>query len=271
LTVKRYKTLFPSVRVYADSHEDFNNSAQSFFSKYLLHGAYYRSILKCAIDSIEKVLCISVETISFVRDFYGVTNDKIEFYPLGGFVFEDEEYLRLRESTRLVYGVAEGDILFVQSGKMDATKKVLESLRAFSGVKKPGLHFLLPGHLQDDVKFEAEKIIQNDPRIRFLGWQSAEELRALLCAADVYVQPGTQSATMQMSLCSRCAVILDDVPSHEPYIDGNGWLVGKSVRLEDAFLQAAAQPGQLSLMSQKSGVLAARMLNYRNLAARLYV
>lgn len=271
LTVKRYKDLFPGVRIFADSHEDFNNSARTFFSKYLLHGAYYRSILKCAIDSIEKVLCISIETISFVCDFYDVPADRIEFYPLGGVLFDDEEYLRLRESTRAAYGVGEGEILFVQSGKMDATKKVLESLRAFSEIVTPGLHFLLAGHLQEDVQVEAEEIIQKDPRIRFLGWKSTEELRALLCAADVYVQPGTQSATMQMSLCSRCAVILDDVPSHEPYIDGNGWLLGERVTLEEAFLQAAAQPGHLSLMAQKSGELAARILDYRKLAARLYV
>ena len=270
LSVKRYKARYPGVKVYADSHEDFNNSARSFPSKYLLHGIYYRSVLRMTLDCIERVLCISMETISFVRDFYGVPERMIEFFPLGGFVYEDSAYQRVRAEGRTEYGVGESQILFVQSGKMDATKKVLESLRAFSKISNPDIRFVLAGHLHDDVATEAAEIISKDDRIRFVGWKSADDLRALLCAADVYVQPGTQSATMQMSLCARCAVILDDVPSHEPYIDGNGWLIGKECSLEDALMAASLDFDRIRAMSLQSMSLAHRLLDYRMLAARLY-
>ena len=89
--------------------------------------------------------------------------------------------------------------------------------------------------LKQDVEDEMKRLISQDNRIRFVGWQSADELRRLLCAAEVYVQPGTQSATMQMALCCRCAVVLDDVLSHEPYINGNGWLTDKNNLLKVVF------------------------------------
>lgn len=270
LTVKRYKVVNPAVRIFADSHEDFNNSARSVFSKYLLHGIYYRSVLWRALSSIEKIFCISIETINFVRDFYRVPAEKIEFYPLGGLVFDEENYKRIRQLARATFEIAENEILFVQTGKMDATKKVLESLRSLTNIDNLRLRFVLAGHLHEDVAAEVDAIVKKDSRIQFVGWKSTEDLRALLCAADVYVQPGTQSATMQMSLCARCAVILDDVPSHEPYVNGNGWLVGKKITLDDALREASAHPDQLLAMSRKSSEIAACMLDYRNLAARLY-
>jgi len=109
-----------------------------------------------------------------------------------------------------------------------------------------------------------------DHRIQFVGWKSAEELRDLLCAADVYIQPGTQSATMQMSLCARCAVILDDVPSHRPFISGNGWLLNREVSLDDAIGQVVEHVDELPLMAERSADVAAKLLDYRILSARLY-
>lgn len=270
LTVKSYKTAHPEVRVFADSHEDFNNSARTFVSKYFLHGMYYRSVLRNVLDSIDKVLCISVETINFVRDFYGVPANKIEFYPLGGYVYDDDEYMRVRAAGRSEYHLTDGEILFVQSGKMDGTKKILETLRAFTKIDNPDIQFVLAGHLHEDVVVEVNAIIAKDSRIQFVGWKTADDLQALLCAADVYVQPGTQSATMQMSLCCRCAVILDDVPSHKPYINGNGWLVGSGVSLDDVLLAASNNKALLAKMSLLSSQIASSLLDYKKLASRLY-
>lgn len=269
LAVKSYKSKRPTVRVFADSHEDFNNSARSFVSKHLLHASYYRPILHRALDSIEKVLCISTETMDFVRDFYQVPSERMEFYPLGGQVVSDDEYAQLRASGRSRYGVANDQVLFVQSGKMDQSKKLIEALRAFSTTVDDKLRFVIAGHLHEEIASEVDQLIRNDPRVRFIGWLSSDQLRELLCAADIYVQPGSQSATMQMSLCCRCAVVLDDVPSHQPYIDGNGWLIGPKVTLEAAFSEVARQPEVLPTQSARSAALAARLLDYRILASRI--
>lgn len=269
LAAQRYKTSHPQTRFFADSHEDFNNSARSFSSKYLLHWGYYRTILHLALPSIESVLCVSDETIAFVRDFYRVPADKIEFFPLGGVVLADSEYAETRRAIRSIYGIADDHVLIVQSGKMDAQKKLLASLQAFVKNPSPLLRFLIVGHLQDDIAATATELIDSDPRIVFVGWKSASELQSILCAADVYLQPGTQSATMQMSLCSRCAVVLDDVPSHKRYVDKNGWLLNKNTTLESVLQAISKSPNQVHQMAERSHAFATRHLDYGMLARRI--
>jgi 1,2-diacylglycerol 3-alpha-glucosyltransferase len=75
---------------------------------------------------------------------------------------------------------------------------------------------------------------------------------------------------MQMSICHRCAVVLDDVPSHQPYVEGNGWLVRNEEELATVFQNIAGDLVDLNAMSAKSHQLALRMLDYRLLAARIY-
>lgn len=274
ISLIRYKKRFPHVKVYLDSHEDFNNSARGFLSKYLLHYFFYRTIFRISLPHVEKVLCISKDTVSFVRDFYGAPDAMLEFFPLGGAVMSDNEYIEKRNLTREQLGVESGDLLFVQTGKMDSVKKIIESLEAFSTVScSANVKFFLAGYLYDDVKEHAVELIAGDDRIVYLGWKSTEDLRSLLCAADVYVQPGSQSATMQMSLCCRCVVILDDVLSHQPFVTTNGWLLNAEMPLERAFSEAvkAYELNKLSDMSQESSRIAAELLDYKKLSQRILI
>jgi len=269
-TAARYVAKNPATKLYVDSHEDFVNSARSFVSRWILHYAFYRPILLSALPRIEKVLPVSLGCLSFMRDFYGVPEDKLEFFPVGGEVADDAEYARLRAERRAELGLQSEDILVVQTGKVDRTKKLVEALEAFSRQREPALRFVIAGHLAAEVEQEVNAFLAADPRIRFIGWQSAGRLRALLCAADVYCQPGTQSATMQMAVCCRCAILLDDVPSHHPYLDQNGWLVTDSDELAEVFGDLPSRREGLSEMAEKSHQLALRMLDYRLLAARIY-
>jgi 1,2-diacylglycerol 3-alpha-glucosyltransferase len=74
---------------------------------------------------------------------------------------------------------------------------------------------------------------------------------------------------MQMSLCLRCPVVLDDVLSHAPFVDGNGWLVKDSEDLTRVLYEVESSPGQLPAMSARSLEIARQLLDYRKLAARI--
>lgn len=269
-TVSRYKHKNPNVKLYVDSHEDFNNSARTWYSKWILHFSYYRKIILNNVDLIDKILCVNKDSMSFLNKFYGISDDKLEFYPLGGNLLFDFEYLKIRNNTREKYELNKENIVFIQSGKIDRSKKLIESLRTFIKLEDSRLSFIVVGHIHEDVKQIVDSLITSDNRIRFLGWKTTTELRDLLCAADIYVQPGTQSATMQMSLCCRCVLIIDDVPSHEPYLNNNGWLVGKKITLDQAFDLAKSSIDLLEVMSTNSANLAERLLDYKKLAGRIY-
>lgn len=266
-TAARYARANRDMLFYVDSHEDAYNSARTFASRELLHRPFYRPVLRSVLPDVRKILCVSTETIDFVNGLYGVPRDMLELYPLGGHPVDDDEYVRRRAESRAALSLADGDIGIVQSGKQTRRKKLLESLAAFRNTPGEHLRLFIAGTLDDDIKDEAERSIAADSRVTYLGWQSRDELTGLLCAADVYLQPGTQSVTMQHSLCCRCAVILDDVPSHRIYQRDNGWFISGDEGLERALAELAAAP--LPAMQANSYAVAKEMLDYKVLAERV--
>jgi hypothetical protein len=256
----------PHIKFFIDSHEDWNNSARSWLSREILHKLVYRPVLQSAINVCEKLLCISTETMDFMKNFYVINPSKLEFYPLAGEPLLDLEYEQRRRKKRESYGISNFTRVFVQIGKQTHDKRLIDSLRAFKLAAHKDCLFLIAGSISPEIQSEVMKLIEADTRIRFLGWCNSEELTDLLCVADVYVQPGTQSATMQHSLCCRCAVILADVPSHTFYNCNNGWFVNEQSNLFAAFRDACNN--DLEERKQRSFEFANKYLNYERLSKR---
>lgn len=265
-TVRLYARAHPQVVFNIDSHSDAINSGQGWISREILHRRFYAPILRKAMQQSGPLLCVSLTVIDFAHEVYGVPHDRLEFFPLGGRIPDDETRAVHRKEVRQRLGIAVNDIMIVQSGKQNRLKKLPESLRALSAVDNPRLRLVIAGVLQEDVRAECEALIAADRRVMFLGWQDPDELTALLCAADVYLQPGTQSATMQHSLCCGCAVILDAIPAHEIYVDGNGWLV----RTQSDLVAALREAWDANLLALKACSLdfAKQKLDYTALKNR---
>ncbi len=270
ITVSKYKKIHPEVRFYVDTHTDFINSARSFISKWGLHFLYYRAIVHKSLSSIEKILCVSKLTEAFARDFYGIPEEKLEFYPLGGHPISDEDYAQLRNEARRSLQLSDNDIVFIQSGKQSAEKKIVETLNAFIRAYDPDFKILIVGSLLEDVRDEVLEIIKSDQRIRYLGWKTPAELRALLCASDVYLQPGSQSATMQTSLCCRCVAVLASIEGHEIYVNSNnGWLVKCEDDIYSVLSKISLDKSLLASWKVGSEEFAKSKLNYAVLARRV--
>jgi hypothetical protein len=271
ITVARYARNHQNVLLYADSHEDFNNSARTFLSRNTVYRFFYTPILKLAKKSIEKFLYITYETKLFCNKVYGLDDAQLEFYPLGGTIFENEDYLEKRSSKRRSLNISNNDIVFLQTGKFDLKKKLVESLMSFQKIQANNVRFIVAGVLSNDIKDQVLSLIDLDIRIIFLGWVSTDELSDLLCMCDVYVQPGSQSATMQMALSARCAVILDDVPSHRHIFCDNGFLVNSLCTLDEAIKSCIQFPLTVYDMQDKSYQFAKQNLDYSILAKRLLI
>lgn len=270
LNIVKYKSNHMHVKLFADSHTDQNNSATNFISKNILHRLIYRPITRKASRYLEKLLCISLETLDFMHEFYGIPKDKLEFYPLGGYLPDDQLYLKNRAEIRQSLNLSPDDMLFLHSGKLDKQKRTAELLAAFFEVRSPKFKLAILGSIPENEIKALMSMIQKDARVSFLGWKSPEELTAYLCAADMYLQPGSQSATMQNALCCRCAVMLYPYRSHEPYLNGNGFFVKTVDDMVSCFEKIAARPESLKEMGNKSYMIASDILDYRKLAARLY-
>tara|TARA_R110000851_G_scaffold215944_2_gene368825 strand:- start:422 stop:1594 length:1173 start_codon:yes stop_codon:yes gene_type:complete len=269
INVSRYKKDHPDVRFYVDTHTDFINSARGLVSKWGLHFLYYRTIVHWCLPWIDRILYISQLTGEFARRFYGIPESKLEFFPLGGHPVPDGEYDTLRRHTRQDQDLTEDHILFVQSGKQTRQKRLIRTLEAFSGNPDPRFRLIIVGSLLEEIREPAQALIDSDDRVRFLGWKTPAEIRALLCGADVYLQPGSQSATMQTSLCCRCVPVLENIEGHGIYTEDNGWLVETEEDLASVLTEISSGTADLNRMRDASEKLAREHLDYAVLARRL--
>lgn len=268
LTAAKYVAENPATRLVVDCHEDFNNSARGFFSKNILHRCFYRPILQNALKNIDEVLCVTVESLDFAVNFYGVPKPKAKLFPLGGRVPDDEEYQDQRYKFRHSLGISATEIVIVQSGKITSSKLLPKALRAFVATKAPELRFLIAGQIIDH-QAECQSLIDSDDRIHYLGWKSPGELESLLCAADIYLQPWGQTATTQMSMCCRCAIVVEDLPSHRALFSDNGFLLNKETPIETIFREISNAAQRIALMQNNSHEFAQKHLNYANLAKQV--
>lgn len=269
--VVRYKKDHPAVKFYADTHTDYNNSGTNWLSLHVLHRIFYRHLVRLVLPYLDRYFYVADECRQFSHEVYGIPNEKMEFYPLGGTLLSDEEYAAVRAKRRAELGLGETDRLYIHSGKLDALKRTDELLRAFSAVDDPHAVLAVIGSIPREREAVLLPLIAADKRIRYLGWKSGEELQEYLCAADLYCQPGSQSATMQNALCRYCPVMLYPHPSHTvDYDRGEVLWVKTQADMEAVFRSLAADPAQLAPLRENAERLARELLDYRKLAARLY-
>ena len=270
LTVKKYKILNPNVKFIVDVHSDKNNSATNWVSKYILHKFFYKSIFKSVEHLIDKIFCCSLEAKDFAEEIYDADKNKTEFYPLGGECLSDQEYNQRRSETRSLLNIDNDKILLLQTGKINKKKKLVEALQAFSKVQSDKFIYLVIGTFEDDVNEKINQLIAEDDRVRFLGWADSNQLKNYLCASDLYMQPGSQSATMQQSLCMRNPVLLDNVKSHTVFVKDNGWLINDTTEISGILELIDQSPEILSNMSENSYIIANHLLSYKSLTKKIY-
>jgi glycosyltransferase involved in cell wall biosynthesis len=269
LTVGAYKKKHPATRLYLDSHEDFNNSGRTLVSRVLQYKLLTRFFWSQIAHQVEKVLYVSYESRDFLREMYAIPEQQMEFYPLGGYVLEPVLKAQKRQRIRASLGLGQDETVFIHAGKLDQAKRTLDILRAFLATPDPTFRLLIVGVLCDDIKYEASLLIEKDSRIRYLGWQTGAELVNLLCASDCYLQPGSQSATLQVAICCGLPVMIHPHPSHIPYLIGNGCYVHSAKDIADNLCKFG-DPQERSRMSKASLEIGSRLLDYRALAQRLY-
>ena len=269
--VIRYKKDHPQVKFYTDTHTDFSNSGTNLLSLHVLHRVFYRSLVQKAIPYLDKYFFLGADCRTFSKEAYGIPDALMEFYPLGGLLPTEEEYARCRAKHRAELEVGETEHLLLHSGKLEAPKRTEELLRAFAAVQDKRLKLCIIGSIPEERKSILLPLIEADERVKYLGWKTGEELQEYLCAADLYCQPGSPSATMQNAVCRGCGIMLHDIPQYAEYFDhGNVVWVKTQQDVEAVIRRVADGTIDLEALRRSSWSFAREILDYRKLAARLY-
>lgn len=271
LDVIRYKKDHPAVKLYADTHTDYYTSATNWLSLHILHRVFYRHLVRLALPYLEKYFYTTTETRRFSIENYGVPEELMEFYPLGGIPPTEAAYQAHRAARRAELGIQPDELLLVHAGKLEPQKKTDSLLRAFAAVPELKARLAVIGSIPEETKAALTAQMEADPRVTYLGWKSGDDLQEYLCAADLYCQPGKVSAIMQNAVCCRCPVMLYPHPDYvEGYDYGNILWEKNEEEMSQIFRQLAS--GKVDLPSLQSGSerCAEELLDYRTLAARLY-
>ena len=268
--VSKYKIEHPHVKLYADSHEDFYNSARGFLSKEILHKIIYKFYLHKALCSIDKIFYLSYEVKLFIQKMYDLPESILEFYPLGGILPSEAVRIQTRDTIRTILKLSKDDILLVHSGKMGKAKRTYELVQALHFTTATNVKLIILGSMTPEVAAKVLPIVESDSRIEYLGWKSGKELMSYLCAADLYVQPGTQSATMQNALCCGSAVALYPYDSHKFLLGDSVFYIENVEDMKNLFEEIANDRNILEGKRNMSNKIARERLDYKVLAARLY-
>ncbi len=271
LTAARYKRHNPKVKLYVDTHSDRFNSGKTFISKYFLHKLYYKLILRFSYASIDRIYYINYESKDFYIENYNLPLSKLHFMPLGGIIYTEEVIEDKYKIIRERYALDDDKIVLIHTGKMNKRKKTLELVKCFVRLKSNRLRLILIGSISDDIYIQLNELIKDDIRVIKLDWIKGTELIDFLCASDIYIQPGTQSATLQNAICCKCAVVVYPYDSHHFLIDGNGYYVSDEKELSNILVTISElRVSQLSEMKKKSYMIGKTLLDYKIIAKNIY-
>lgn len=203
-TLRRYMRKHKNVRLYVDSHNDYINSAKSWFSMNVLHKIIYRNCYQIIEPYVVKFWGTLPLRCSFLIDIYKMPQDKVGFLPQGMLLNEDDVRNRniIRKQKRLENSIGDDEFVIVTGGKLTKKKNFHLLLDAFHRFKKADAKLYVFGSICEDIKVDFEKYSKLDSRIIYVGWVSNENIYPNFVVGDLGMFPGLHSALWEQAVAS---------------------------------------------------------------------
>lgn len=183
-----------NIRMVADCHADFSNSANTFASRWLLHEMIYKPVVRRAEPTIDRFYGTLPARVDFLKNVYGLPSKKVDFLPMG--VDDDlaEKYSmpEMKSKVRGEKGITPDQFLIVTGGKIDLAKtQTLLLMEAINKIGDSKIKLLIFGSVVDALKEKFEGLCSSN--IVYAGWATEEDAYSYFAAADLVVFPGRHS------------------------------------------------------------------------------
>ena len=220
--IKRYLKKHPDVKLFADSHTDYINSAKNWLSKHILHPVIWRHYSKVLEPFMVKCYGVTPLRCRFLKEVYHVNPNIVEYLPLG---VDDDLIPTNREETRRKVrqelNLCDDDFLILTGGKIDRLKNTHVLIEALELLNNSKLHLVICGVLMPQMEYLKESI-ENNSNIHYLGWCDAERVMNCMVASDMACFPGTHSTLWEQSVGVGLPSIFKHWPEMEQVnVNGN--------------------------------------------------
>lgn len=204
IEVAKFLKANSNVKVYADSHTDFRNSARNFLSKYILHGIIYKYCVHIIEPFTIRFYGTLPSRVDFYTDFYGTPKNKTEFLPMGA----DDSYVQKAKLTnqrsliRNKYGISDDEILIVTGGKLNNDKReILNAVEAVKELSKTNkVRMLVFGSIQEGEFANDFNFLCDNHIIQHIGWVKGHEAYNVFEAADLIIFSGSHSVLWEQAV-----------------------------------------------------------------------
>ena len=192
--VIKYMKSHPNVKLYADNHSDYSNSATNWISKNIQHKILWKYYAQRLNRYVIKFYGVLPARVDFLIELYHLPKEKVKLLVMGA----DDELVEkatvpeVRKQIRNQYGIQEGDFLIMNGGKIDAWKKqTLLLMDSVNEISDPKVKLIVFGSVTPELKKEVEKRCSD--KVHYIGWIKSEDSYAYFAAADIVVFPGRHS------------------------------------------------------------------------------
>lgn len=199
--VIKYKKRHPNVLVFGDSHADHINSAHGWFSKKILHGIIWKSILKEASKYFEIIYGVLPARVDFLKEMYNLPDHKVDLLLMGA---EDElidydHQKEIRDRIRSELGIGREEFVLITGGKIDKRKNIEILFEALKSLHNDKVKLLIFGKPDNEMCSYMDEI-SNDDCVRYLGWLDSKSMYEFFHASDLCVFPGTHSVIWEQAV-----------------------------------------------------------------------
>ena len=213
--VAKYCKKHPFVKVFADSHSDFSNSARNWVSKNILHRVIWRRCAQKINPFVTKFFGVLPARVDFLINEYKLPAEKVELLVMGA---DDEAVAAaaedgVRATIRERYGLSADDFVIMTGGKIDAFKtQTLLLMEAVARIENPKVKLIVFGSVTPELK-DKVTFLSDGKKVQYIGWVQAKDSYDYFAAADLVVFPGRHSVFWEQ-------VVAQGVPMVVKYWDG---------------------------------------------------
>lgn len=272
-TVVAYIKKHKKMRVYADNHADFSNSATNWLSKNILHKIIWKHYAQMLYPYVRRFYGVLPARVDFLVNVYGLPKEKCGLLVMGA----DDELVEKngREESRKrlnkELGLEPDDFVVMTGGKIDQWKKqTLLLMQAVQKIRDRKVKLVVFGSVAEGLKQKVSSLADNK-RVYYIGWIDAKESYRYFAAADLAVFPGRHSVFWEQAAGQGIPMVCKEWEgTHHVDAGGNVKFVNSdSVReLKDAVTDIASHPEIYRAMKQAAVEKGMKAFSYRDIAGR---